>query len=183
MTPEGLLRKLARRSWTLALITLALRPVAGQHVEQIKPPFGLQWKETEERLEKLLKAAKAQIVERRGIEGRDAWTVEGLVSANLKRTVFYFKTNELVEVELQYQNPDWDTFKYDDFMSQVRRQLEQKHGVGQLIARSKQPEGDVMQTVVGYKWNQNNTSLQLFYYCAENGTQTYRTVSVHYKLH
>jgi hypothetical protein len=66
-------------------------------------------------------------------------------------------------------------------MSQVRRRIEQKFGSGQLIARTKTPEGKVMQTVVGYKWNLNNTAIQLFYYSAETSTESYRTVSVHYK--
>lgn len=39
----------------------------------------------------------------------------------------------------------------------------------------------MIQTVVGYKWDENNTAIQLFYYSAETSTQSYRTVSVHYK--
>jgi len=107
--------------------------------------------------------------------------VEGLLQAGLKRTVFYFKPGSLVEVELQYQSPDWDIAKYDDFMTAVRRRIEQKYGAGQLIAKTRAPEGDVIQTIIGYKWNQDDTAIELFYYSAENGAQSYRTVSVHYK--
>jgi hypothetical protein len=169
------------------LILMAGRPVAAQYTppdqgpQQINPPFGLEWGESAERLEKLLKGAKADIVDRHDVDGRQAWTVEGLIQTGLKRTVFYFRDSQLVEVELQYQSPDWDVAKYDDFMSQVRRRIEQKFGAGQLIAREKGPEGDVIQTVVGYKWDENNTAIQLFYYSAETSTQSYRTVSVHYK--
>jgi hypothetical protein len=122
-------------------------------------------------------------VERRDVAGRDAWTVEGLVQASLKRTLFYFRGGQLVEVELQYQNADWDTYKYDDFMSQVRQRIEQKYGAGQVLARSKTPEGDVVQTIVGYKWTQNSTAIELIYFCAENASQIYRTISVHYKAY
>ncbi len=114
------------------------------------------------------------------VADREAWTVEGLLQQGLKRAVFYFKTGSLVEVELQYQSPDWDIVKYDDFMSAVRKRIEQKYGAGQLIAKTREPQGDVMQTILGYKWNQNNTAIELIY-SAENGTQSYRTVSVHYK--
>lgn len=149
--------------------------------DEIKPPFGLSWGESAERLAKLLKGAKANVVDRHDVDGRQAWVVEGLIQVGLKRTVFYFRSGMLVEVELQYQSPDWDTAKYDDFMAQVRRRIEQKFGTGQLIVRSKAPEGDVMQTIVGYKWNQNNTAIQLIYYAAETASDSYRTVSVHYK--
>jgi hypothetical protein len=149
--------------------------------EEIKPPFGLQWGETPDHLEKLLKGAKAQIVEKHPVQNRDAWTVEGLVQPNLRRTIFYFKSGQLSEVELQYQSDEWSTDKYNDFMSQVRQRIEKKYGTGQLIARSKTPEGAVMQTMVGYKWNQDNASIQLIYFSAEDSTQIYRTVSIHYK--
>jgi hypothetical protein len=88
---------------------------------------------------------------------------------------------ELVEVELQYQKDDWDEAKYDGFMGDVRRRLEQRYGQGQLVARKKEPNGDVMQTLVGWKWNQNNTAIELVYFSAQSPSQVFRTLSVHYK--
>ena len=179
---------LRRLATLIALLTLlAGRQAVAQYAtdaqvaEQINPPFGLEWGESTERMEKLLHGAKADIVDRHDVAGREAWTVEGLIQQGLRRTVFYFRGGQLVEVELQYQSPDWDPGKYDDFMAQVRRRIEQKFGAGQLIARTREPEGEVMQTLVGYTWNENNTAIQLFYYSAETSTQSYRTVSVHYK--
>ncbi len=157
---------------------------AVEPVREIKPPFGLSWGETDERIEKLLKGAKATIVERRTLDdGRAAWTVEGLVQTGLRRTLFYFRRGELVEVELQYQKDDWDQPKYDAFMGDVRRRIEQRYGVGQQIARKTEPEGDVMQTVVGYKWNLNSTAIELVYYSAQQSANVFRTLSVHYKVY
>jgi hypothetical protein len=96
--------------------------------------------------------------------------------------VFYFSKGSLVQVELQYQGDGWNDAQYDAFMANTRRKIESRFGTGQLIARSKKPDGEVMQTLVGYKWNQNNTSMQLFYFAAESPQDTYRTVSVHYKF-
>jgi hypothetical protein len=152
-----------------------------QQAQEIKPPFGLEWGETEEHLAFLLKGVKAKIVEKRIQEGRDMWTVEGLAQANLKRTIFYFRGNGLVEVELQYQNPDWIESDYDNFMNGLRLKVENKFGTGKLIARSKTPQGDVVQTLVGYEWNRNNTEIQIVYFSAENAANVYRTVSLHYK--
>ena len=169
------------RTCLLLLILLAGAFLGGAFADEIPPPFGLQWGQSDERIGKLLQGAKATVVEKRMVAEREAWTVEGLLQAGLKRTIFYFKTGSLVEVELQYQSPDWDIAKYDDFMNAVRRRIEQKYGAGQLIAKSRAPEGDVVQTIIGYKWSQDDTAIELFYYSAENGTQSYRTVSVHYK--
>lgn len=151
-------------------------------VKEIKPPFGLSWNETAERLQRLLQGAKATIVGRRMTEGdREAWDVEGLVQTGLKRTIFYFKRGELVEVELQYQREDWDEAKYNEFMGQVRRRIEQRYGAGQQIVRRTEPEGLVTQTLVGYQWNLNNTAIDLFYYGAQDEANVFRTLSVHYK--
>lgn len=168
--------------WLAAFLLLLALPRRG-HAEEIKPPFNLRWGETAERLERLLGGAKAKIVSRRSIEGREAWNVEGLLQAGLKRTVFYFIGGELVEVELQYQKEEWDEAKYDGFMGDVRRKLEQRYGQGQLIARKKEPDGDIMQTLVGWKWNQNNTAIELVYFCAQGPSQVFRTLSVHYKTY
>lgn len=166
-----------------AALMLALGAAAPAGAEEIKPPFNLRWGETAERMERLLKGAKATIISRRNVDGREAWDVEGLVQVGLKRTVFYFVSGELVEVELQYQKDEWDETKYDGFMGDVRRRLEQRYGQGQLIARKKEPAGEVMQTLVGWKWNQNNTAIELVYFCAQGPSQVFRTLSVHYKTY
>jgi len=169
--------------WILAVFSALLVLATASAADEIKPPFGLTWGESSVRLEKLLEGAKAKIVERKEVAGRESWTVEGLIQQGLRRTVFYFKTGQLVEVELQYQSEEWDTRRYDEFMTSVRRRIEQKYGTGQLIARDQTPDGAVTATFVGYKWNQNNTAIELIYFSAEDAVkaQIYRTVSVHYK--
>ena len=159
---------------TFALATSGL-------AEAIKPPFALAWGEKEERLERLLTAAKATIVERKTVEGRERWDVIGLVQPGLKRTVFYFRTGSLVEVELQYQKDDWDQAKYDEFMGQVREKLDQRFGSGQLIANKTEPDGETKQRVVKWKWNQNNSAVELNYFSAERDKHVFRTLSVHYR--
>ena len=166
----------------LLALCLTASAEAPRTAEEIKPPFGLVWGESAVRLERLLKNVKATITARRPKQGGlEAWEVEGLAQKGLKRTLFYFRAGELVEVELQYQRDDWDQRQYDEFMGQVRQAIQRRFGEGDLIARKTEPEGDVMQTIVGYKWSQNSAAVQLFYYCAENGQNVFRTISVHYK--
>ena len=148
--------------------------------EPIKPPFGLTWGEKEERMEKLLASAKATIVQRRQIDGREAWEVEGLKNG-LKRSVFYFRTGGLVEVELQYQKDDWDQAKYDEFMNELKTWLEKKFGAGQLIADKTEPNGEVVQRAMKWKWNQNGASVELNFFSAQRDAKIFRTLSVHYR--
>jgi hypothetical protein len=165
----------------LAIVVLLGCTVHSGAVEEIKPPFKLHWGETVERMERLLTGAKLRIVDRRSVDGREVWDVEGIVQEGLRRTVFSFKNGELVEVEFQYHKPEWPESKYDAFMGDVRRRLEQLYGRGELIARKTEPVGDVTQTLVGYKWNQNNTAVELFYFSAQSASQVFRTLSVHYQ--
>ncbi|HWB58566.1 MAG TPA: hypothetical protein VG733_03700, partial [Chthoniobacteraceae bacterium] len=78
------------------LILMSLLPLRAS-ADEIPPPFGLQWGESDDRLSKLLAGAKATVVDKHMVADREAWTVEGLLQQGLKRTVFYFKTNALVE--------------------------------------------------------------------------------------
>lgn len=173
-----------RRLLALALaMAFAIPALAQQRPNEIKPPFNLTWGTPSETLQRLLTGAKATVIRKRNVEGeREAWDVDGLVAqSGVKRTVFYFARGELVEVELQYQKDDWDETKYSDYMGQLRRVIEKRYGPGQQIIRKTEPEGDVMQTLVGYKWNINNTAIELFYYAAQNTPNVFRTLSVHYK--
>jgi hypothetical protein len=170
----------------LRFLVLALLPIwaallGGAQAEEIKPPFGLHWGESEPRMERLLEGAKAKVVERRKVDGRQVWEVSGILTNDLQRTLFYFSGGQLVEVELQYKTADWDEEKYNTFMGDVRRKLEIKYGPPELIARREEPLGEIMQKVVGWKWNKNNTAIELFYFSAQNATQLFRTLSVHYK--
>jgi hypothetical protein len=173
----------------LVMLSLAASSVFGQApagpgAHEITPPFGLSWGETDERLEKMLKGAKANITERKTLDdGRAVWTVEGIVHEGLRRTLFYFRRGELVEAELQYQKDEWDQAKYDEVMGKIRRKLEALYGAGQQIVRKTEPEGDVMQTIVGYKWNRNGAAVDLIYYSAQQNPNVFRTLRVHYKVH
>ncbi len=161
-------------------LTVPMPAVAGP-VSPIVPPFGLAWGVTKERMATLLKGANAKVVERRVVGGREAWSVEGLLQAHLSRTVFYFKGDALNEAELEYQDKDWMESDYNDFLNQLRNSLETKFGAGRLIARSKGPQGDVTQTITGYEWVQPGNAVQLIYFSAENTSQFFRMVSLHYK--
>ena len=149
--------------------------------DSIEPPFGLTWGVNKERLASLLQGANAKIAQKRVVGGRDAWEVEGLIQSNLRRTVFFFRNDGLVEVELQYQNSSWLDAEYNSFLGQLRASLENKFGPGRLIARSKNPQGDVLQTLTGYEWVQPASAVQLIYFSAESPSQIFRMVSLHYK--
>lgn len=150
--------------------------------DQINPPFGFQWGEPEKDIEKIITRAQAHIVTRDNVQGRDAWTVEGLIQPALKRTILYFGTEKtLVEVELQYEHPDWNLTAYEEFLNSAKQRLEAKYGPPTVLARDKKPEGDVMQTVVGYQWQQSGSSVELFFYSAERNNEIYRSVSLHYR--
>ncbi len=168
----------------MALLCLLSAPaVRAQATQEIRPPFGLKWMENTERMTSLLRATQANITQKRMLNGREAWTVEGISQPGLKRTIFYFTDSALVEVELQYEHAQWDANKYDAFLEEVRQRIESKFGPGTPLAQQTTPKGEVTQKVVGYSWAQELADLQLFYYSAERGAMAYRTVSLHYRAH
>ena len=170
--------------WIVALtVWLADRAAAQDFVpQQINPPFGFYWGETEKAVELVVSRAQARIVGRTVIQGRDTWTIEGLSQPALRRALIYFgSAKTLVEVELQYEHPGWDLVAYEEFLNSARKRLEAKYGPPVVLARDKKPEGDIMETVVGYRWQQATSSIQLIFYSAQRNNDVYRTVSLHYR--
>jgi hypothetical protein len=166
----------------VAAIALLLGAPSLVALDDIPPPFGFRWKDSMNRVETVLKGAKAKIVSREKKENREVWTVEQLVQPGLKRTLFNFREGQLAEVELQYEYPDWSIERYNDRMGEIRRYFDAKFGTGKLVSRSRDTETDVIQTLVGYQWMVGNTLLELFYFSAQRDPLIFRTITVDYKL-
>jgi hypothetical protein len=158
----------------------ACQSLAGA-AEDIPPPFGFHWGDPMAKLEPVLAGAKAKIINRDRKEKRDVWTVEGLVQPGLRRTLFKFRDGILVEVELQYEYPDWTIERYNDRMGEVRRYFDAKFGTGKLVSRSRDTDSDVLQTLVGYQWIVGGTMLELFYFSAQRDQLLFRSITVTYK--
>jgi hypothetical protein len=149
--------------------------------DELVPPFGFRWNDSMARVEAVLHGAKAKLVSREKKEGREVWTVEGLIHPGLKRTVFTFKERALVAVELQYEYPEWSIERYNQRMGEIRKYFDEKYGTGKLVSRSRDRETEVIQTLVGYQWMVGTTMLELFYFSAQHDNLVYRTISVDYK--
>jgi hypothetical protein len=170
------------RFFSLVTATLLCLPTRSSFaLDDIPPPFGFRWNDPEAKVEKTLSGAKGKIVSRERKEKRDVWTVEGLVQPGLKRTLFSFKEGFLVEVELQYEYPDWSIERYNERMGEIRRYFDGKFGTGKLVSRSRDMDTDVIQTLVGYQWIVGPTMLELFYFSAQRDPNLFRSITVTYK--
>jgi hypothetical protein len=163
----------------LAFVFAAVTPSSA--TEDIPPPFGFHWNDSMTKLEQVLVGAKAKIVSRDRKDKRETWTVEGLVQPGLKRTLFTYRDGFLVEVELQYEYPDWTIERYNERMGEIRRYFDAKFGTGKLVSRSRDTDSDVIQTLVGYQWIVGGTMLELFYFSAQRDKDLFRSITVSYK--
>jgi hypothetical protein len=172
--------------WALVPFT----SVYAQQARQIDLPFKLTWGESSERIEKMIRGAAAKIVNRRLERGGiEAWEVEGIAIEALRKTLFRFQNDQLIGLELQYRGPidtsgreTWSEERYADFMGRWRRNLDQQYGSGQLLTRKTGAEGDVSQTLSGYRWTLGNTTVDLISFTAERGPERFQTLSVHYRI-
>jgi hypothetical protein len=165
----------------LFAVALLLSTLPARAADDIPPPFGFHWNDSMTKVEQVLLGAKAKIVTREKKEKRNVWTVEGLVQPGLKRTLFGFKEGFLVDVELQYEYPDWSIERYNDRMGEIRRYFDAKFGTGKLVSRSRDTDSDVIQTLVGYQWIVGGTMLELFYFSAQRDLMIFRSITVTYK--
>jgi hypothetical protein len=169
------------RFFWVVLGSFLLSALPARAVDDIPPPFGFHWNDSMTKVEQVLLGAKAKIVTKEKKEKRNVWTVEGLVQPGLKRTLFTFKEGFLVEVELQYEYPDWSIERYNERMGEIRRYFDAKFGTGKLVSRSRDTDSDVIQTLVGYQWIVGGTMLELFYFSAQRDLMVFRSITVTYK--
>ena len=169
------------RFFSAVLGAFLLSALPAWAVDDIPPPFGFHWNDSMTKVEQVLVGAKAKILTKEKKEKRNVWTVEGLVQPGLKRTLFTFKEGFLVEVELQYEYPDWSIERYNDRMGEIRRYFDAKFGTGKLVSRSRDTDSDVIQTLVGYQWIVGGTMLELFYFSAQRDMMVFRSITVTYK--
>lgn len=172
-----------KAAWALSLaLSLCSVPCSAQPSEkELRPPFGLTWKARGIDLEMALVGANGNIVARKKEAGDgEMWLVEGLPQIALQRTKFHLLKDRLSGVELEYGKQDWTAANYDGFMKSVRQRIEEKYGAGVQIARKQASEKGVLQTLVGYRWNIAGGSLELVYFAAQNPTNLFRTISLHY---
>lgn len=175
------LRRMAARP-LLLLWLLLFAAERAPAIEDIPPPFGFHWNDPANRVEQVLLGAKAKIVSKEKKEKREVWTVEGLKQPGLIRTLFSFtKEGFLVQVELQYEYPNWTIERYNDRMGEIRRYFDAKFGTGKLVSRTRDNDSDVIQTLVGYQWMVGSTMLELFYFSAERDPNIFRSITVTYK--
>lgn len=150
--------------------------------DEIKVPFNFRWGDSPSTVEDTVQRAKATVVERKTVKGNKQLVVEGHPDKRLLRSVFTFEGDALVEIELQYGDPSWDTSKIQSVFEQTRRNLDRKYGTSRNIARqTSRADGGVIQTILGYQWTQSYTSLRLVLFIAEKGDETLRILSYHYR--
>ena len=166
-----------------AILVAILCLVAGEAsaVQEMKPPFGMTWGASQKSVEKILLGTKAKIVGRKDLKGRTAVEVEGIPQKHLLKAFFYFDSDALSEIELQYGCAEWDSARSNDFWDGAKNNIDSKYGDGRLVANEKNRENDIKQSLTGYKWTQAYMSLRLFLYTAEKDSDFLQRVSLHYK--
>jgi len=172
------------RLFSLFLVVCALMSAPRMLLasEEIRVPFNFRWGDSSQLVEDTIERAKAHVVDTKTVNGRKVMTVEGHPDPRLQRSKFTFDNDALVEVELQYADPSWDSEKFNSIFDQTRRNLDRKYGTSRNIAReTSKVDGDTVQTIVGYQWTQSYTSLRLIYYSAAKDADTFRMLSYHYR--
>ena len=101
-------------------------------------------------------------------------------SQGLLQRALLYRERFANEIELHYGDSSW-ILSVTKLFDQTRRNIEGKYGTGRVVARQKTRDGDVLETLIGYQWTQDTTTLVLYYYTAENGPDSYRLLSLHYR--
>ena len=177
----------------LILLSLVISPVQAQPpaAQGIKVPYALSWGDTVDKVREMLHAVKAhETAFSQKSSGKGVMEAEGLGVGDtlLRKSLFTFKDGSLVEVELEYGDPSWDSEKTLDFFDRTRRRIDERYGPGTLLVNKvkERASGEniprsVTYTLIIYQWIQPAAALELSFYSVEDEEKSYRLVSLHYK--
>lgn len=190
--PDRVRRTLAAYVF-LTLLSLVVSPAQAQPpaAQGIKVPYALSWGDSVDKVREMLHAVKAHETSfSQKSAGKAVMEAEGLGvgDALLRKSLFTFKDGSLVEVELEYGDPSWDSEKTLDFFDRTRRRIDERYGPGTLLVNKvkERPSGEniprsVTYTMIIYQWIQPAAALELNFYSVEDEEKSYRLVSLHYK--
>ena len=161
------------------------RPAPPPRPDTVSLPYNLVWFDNQNRLASLFAGVGAKVTEKKTEGANEVWAVRDLIAPNLRTSFFTFQQGLLIGLEFDYGQDAWDTEKYNEVMGQFRRLLETKcETPGEIISRKtdQAPGTTIKETLMGYQWARGDTSVQLFYYAAEDTAKAlnFRSISVHY---
>ena len=161
------------------------RPAPPPRSDTVALPYNLVWFDNQNRLASLFAGVGAKVTDKKTEGPSEVWAVKDLIAPNLRTSFFTFQQGLLIGLEFDYGQDAWETDKYNEVMGQFRRLLETKcESPGEIISRKtdQAPGTAIKETLMGYQWTRGDTSVQLFYYAAEDTAKAlnFRSISVHY---
>jgi hypothetical protein len=149
----------------------------------VQLPFGFTWGQNQEDVRILLKGIGVRVLSRQVVgQDREAWKLEGFIKPLLIGTTIYFTRGYMEEIEMQFGAENWKEEDYTRLRRKLVQQFNQVYGPNRVLSNERSTEHSVLQTLVGYQWQTQGTILRVFDYGASNGSEHFRTVSVHYKF-
>jgi hypothetical protein len=159
--------------------------------KSIQIPYAMNWGDSIDKVREMINSVKAKET---GFSekspGKTVLEAEGLGVGDplLKKSLFTFKEGSLVEIELEYGDPSWDSAKTLDFFDRTRRRIDDRYGSGTLMVNKLKQHPDdssvpkeMIYTLIIYQWNQPSVALNLNFYSVEDQEKSLRLVSLHYK--
>ncbi len=162
------------------LVALACISFGHQLIADVKPPFGLTFGQPVESVRDALQETGAKVKSDQN-NGDQILTVTGLPQDGLESALIKFDGSQLQAVELLYRKSSWNSTRYRVFFQQVRDNVASKFGTGTLVAKSQNKNSDgFLETVIGYEWPLDSTSVELYYYSLSSKDNAFFSVSLHY---
>lgn len=159
--------------------------------KSIQIPYAMNWGDSIDKVREMINSVKAKETGfSEKSSGKSVLEAEGLGVGDplLKKSLFTFKEGALVEIELEYGDPSWDSAKTLDFFDRTRRRIDERYGPGTLMVNKVKQHPDdssvpkeMIYTLIIYQWNQPSVALNLNFYSVEDQEKSLRLVSLHYK--
>jgi hypothetical protein len=177
-------------AWALIVMKAACPNALAQKEDQIipiEPPFGLQWGESPENVRAWKEKMNYPSLEGKDKTGRDVIEIQGpFKDAKFDRLRFYFRENQLLEVELQFLHagtPE-EGIEYEAINQTmlVKKTVDGRLGTGQIIKNQSGTKNGTKWQFIQQIWTDEEHAVWLALFTAKKPPQgTIAITSLHYR--
>ncbi len=179
------LRGRTRDRWCLVSLMLLLEVGACWGVltaaEPIVPPFGFTLNAPARTIRSAIESHGLRFREEKNENAEVFWVVTGFSQENLSRAILRFDPRgRLFEAELQYERPGWSEEAFASYLDFFRKNLEQRHGPGLVVERTRGAQGTTSTLLECLQWRQKGVRLRVIRFSASSTPKSKRAPRLHY---
>lgn len=154
-------------------------PSPPKPIEAIKPPFGMKWGETRERVRQFITQTGARVVSEGTLDYQRMLVAEGIEARGLESATFSFVNDSLREVSLMFGKGAWNQSPSNAFQKWVA-EANDRYGLGYRVATYDTESAGIKWHAERWAWVQDTSAFWISFVSTKVDDKDFPSIFVSY---